>query len=197
MTTDVVTIKGSATVAEAVKTMREKGVRTLIVDRRHDQDAYGILTQTDIVSEVVAYGTDPQQVRVYEIMTKPCVVVNPDLGVEYVARLLTDLGVHAAPVIQDKLLGIISFTDIIDKGDFLEKPKAKVLSEKIEVAIAEARALTAKHGAQSPEAMVAWDIAEELQAEAAHQSATKIHKSALEIFCEENPDALEALMYDV
>jgi len=34
MTTDVVTVDGSATVAEAVRLMKEKGVRALIVDRR-------------------------------------------------------------------------------------------------------------------------------------------------------------------
>ncbi len=197
MTTHVVTIKGSDTIAQAVTTMREKGVRTLIVARRHDQDAYGILTQTDIVRQVVAFGKDPQMMRVYEVMTKPCVVINSDLGVEYVARLMTDLNIHAAPVIQDQLLGIISFTDIIDKSDFLEKPQAKLLQAQIKAAIAEARQVTAEQGGQSTAAQVAWDTVEELQAEAAHQTATKLEKTALELFCEEHPDSQEALMYDV
>ena len=49
MTTEVAKIKGSETVAKAVQLMREKNIRTLIVDRRHDEDAYGIITETDIV----------------------------------------------------------------------------------------------------------------------------------------------------
>ncbi|UZQ54293.1 CBS domain-containing protein [Trichothermofontia sichuanensis B231] len=106
-------IKGSATVAEATKLMRFKGVHSLVVERRHEEDAYGIVTDTDIVSKVVAYGKDPKQVRVYEIMTKPCIVVNPDLAVEYVARLLTNIGIDRAPVIQGELLGIISLSDIL------------------------------------------------------------------------------------
>ncbi len=84
MTTEVAKIKGSETVAKAVQLMREKNIRTLIVDRRHDEDAYGIITETDIVYKVVAFGQDPQKVRVYEVMSKPCIVINPDLGVEYV-----------------------------------------------------------------------------------------------------------------
>ena len=56
MTTDVVTIRGSATVAEAVAMMNELCLRALIVERRHEQDAYGIVTETDIVYKVAAYG---------------------------------------------------------------------------------------------------------------------------------------------
>jgi len=80
MTTDVVTVVGSATIAEAVKIMKDKKLRALIVERRNDQDPYGIVTETDIVYKVAAFGHDPKQMRVYEIMTKPCIEVNPDLG---------------------------------------------------------------------------------------------------------------------
>ena len=38
-------------------------------------------------------------------MTKPCIVVNPDLGVEYVARLFANARIRRAPVIKGELLG--------------------------------------------------------------------------------------------
>jgi CBS domain-containing protein len=135
MTKNVVTIRGSATVAEAVKLMKEKGLRALIVERRHDQDAYAIVTETDIVYKVTAFGKDPKQVRVYEIMTKPCVVVNPDLGVEYVARLFANTGIRRAPVITSELLGIISVTDILTKSDFVEQPKEVLFEHAFEARI--------------------------------------------------------------
>lgn len=56
MTEDVATIRSSATVAEAVKLLKLKELRSLIVEPRDDGDAYGIVTVTDIVSKVVAYG---------------------------------------------------------------------------------------------------------------------------------------------
>ncbi|MDJ0635250.1 MAG: CBS domain-containing protein [Xenococcaceae cyanobacterium MO_188.B29] len=143
MTKDVVSISGSATIAEAVKLMKDKGLRALIVDRRSDSDPYGIVTETDIVYKVAAFGHDPKKMRVYEIMTKPCVVVNPDLGVEYVARLFANTRIRRAPVVKGELLGVISISDILNKSDFVEKPK-----------------------------------------------------SAFELYCEENPDALEARIYE-
>jgi CBS domain-containing protein len=116
MTPEVVTIEGSATVAEAIALLKNKDLRALIVDRRSEEDAYGILTETDIVYKVVAHGTDPQSVHVHEIMTKPCTVVNPDLGVEYVARFFANTGTRRAPVIKESLLGIVSVTDILRKA---------------------------------------------------------------------------------
>ncbi|MGD1702305.1 CP12 domain-containing protein [Dapis sp. BLCC M229] len=197
MTTDVETIRGSATVADAVKKMNDLCLRALIVERRHEQDAYGIVTEADIVYKVTAYGKDPKQVRVYEIMTKPCIVVNPDLGVEYVARLFAQTGIHRAPVIKDTLLGIISVTDILSKSDFVEKPKSVLLEKRIEVAIEEARTICAKKGVTSKECAAAWDIVEELQAEAAHQKAERLDKTAFDEYCEDNPEAAEARTYDI
>ncbi len=196
MTKDVVTIRGAATVAQAVEVMKEKGLRALIVERRHDQDAYGILTETDIVYKVTAFGKDPKKVRVYEIMTKPCIVVNADLGVEYVARLFANSGIRRAPVIQDKLLGIISVTDILAKSDFVEQPKEVLFENKIQEAIENARAICAEKGPTSPECAAAWDAVEEMQAEAAHQRARRVDKTAFDDYCEEYPEALEARIYD-
>ncbi|MBW4464501.1 MAG: CBS domain-containing protein [Pegethrix bostrychoides GSE-TBD4-15B] len=195
---EAVTIRGSATVEEAVKLMREKGVHALIVALRHDQDAYGIVTETDVIYKVTAYGKDSRRLRVCDIMVKPCIVVNPDLGVEYVARLFANTGIHQAPVIQGALLGMISIRDILTKGDFIEKPKETVLEERIRLAIAQARTVCTEKGPTSPECAVCWDEVEELQAEASHQRAEKSHaeRTAFELFCEENPDALEARIYD-
>ena len=124
MTKDVVTVSGSATVAEAVKLMKEKGLRALVVERRSDNDPYGMITETDVIYKVAAHGKDPKEIRVYEIMTKPCIVVNPELGVEYVARLFANTRIRRAPVIKGSLLGVISISDILTKSDFVEKPKS-------------------------------------------------------------------------
>jgi CBS domain-containing protein len=197
MNRNVATIRGADTVARAILSMETKGVRALIVDRRDVADAYGIVTETDIVYKVIAYGKDPKRVRVHEIMTKPCIVVNSDLGIEYVARLFANTGIHQAPVIQETVLGVISVSDILTKGKLVEQPPAIRLDQRIEQAIAEARAACANHGMKSKECVAAWDIVEELQAEAAHQRAEKPAKTAFEDYCEEFPEAVEARMYDL
>lgn len=196
MTEDVATIRSSATVADAVKLMKTRGWRALIVDRRNDRDAYGIITESDIVYKVAARGKDPYKMRVYEVMTKPCIVVNPELGVDQVARLLADNGLRTAPVIQKKLLGIISLSDILVKSDFLEKPREVELELELKEAIANARSICKSMGATSPECLTAWSLVEELQSEAAHQSSEKLVKTAFEEYCEEFPEAMEAQMLD-
>jgi CBS domain-containing protein len=196
MTTNVVTIRPSATVKSAIKLMREKNLRSIIVDRRHDQDAYGIISETDVVYKVTAYGKDPSKVKVYEVMSKPCIVVNPELEVEYVARLFANTRIHQAPVIKDKLIGVVTINDILHKGDFLDKPKEVTLEEQIEKARLSARQICAERGATSNDCAAAWDIVEELQAELAHQKAQTIEKTYFEQYCEENPSAFEARIYD-
>jgi signal-transduction protein with cAMP-binding, CBS, and nucleotidyltransferase domain len=164
----------------------------LIVDLRTGYDAYGIVTHTDIVTKVVAYGTDLNTVRVYQIMTKPCIVVNPDLGVEYVVRLFANTGIRIAPVIKGDLLGIISESDILYKGDYLENPKTPLLQRELTRAIAEAENLAASRGATSAECIQAWELVEELEAEAAYQaSATPVEITAFQEFCLEHPEILE------
>lgn len=167
MTEDVATVRGSATVADAVRLMKLRGLHSLIVERRSDDDAYGIITDTDIASQVVAYGKDPKQVRVYEVMTKPCVVVNPDLAVEYVARLFGQIGIDRAPVIKDELIGIISLTDILTKSDFLENPRVAILERVLQEAIDKARSLNASLGAEAQEVQDAWVEVNEIEAELA------------------------------
>lgn len=192
MTEDVATIRGSATVAAAVKLMKFKSLRALIVDVRNSGDAYGIVTQTDIIYKVVAYGKDPEKMRVYEVMTKPCIVVNPDLGVEYVARLFANTGIRIAPVIQGGLLGIISVTDILNKGDFVENPKVKILQRELEKAIAEAKSICAAKGTTSSDCIDAWELVEDLEAEAAYQEGAKpIETTEFQQFCLDHPEILE------
>jgi len=115
MTTQVATIEGNATVAEAISKIKQAGVRCLVVERRSEDDAYGIITQRDICYNVLAHDIDPSEVKVHEIMSKPLVVVNKDLDVKYVARLMANMGLSRAPVIFDgKLQGIVSISDVVN-----------------------------------------------------------------------------------
>ncbi len=196
MTTDVATIRSSATVAQAVKLMQARGWHALIVERRHDQDAYGIITEADIVYKVIAFGKNPAKVRVYEIMSKPCIVVNPELGVEYVARLFAEHHLLRAPVIQGELMGIISLVDIMNESKFLELPRVVVLEQELQDAITKARTICRQTSPRSEECAAAWDVVDELQAELAHQEAKKIDKTAFEEYCEEFPEAMEGRVYD-
>ena len=197
MTKDVAMIRSSATVKEAVDLMRIRDWRALIIDRRHEQDAYGIITESDIVYKVISYSKDPNKVRVYEIMTKPCIVVNPELGLEYVARLFANHYLRRAPVISGKLLGIISLTDILARSSCLEQPRSLLLEQELQDEIKKARIVCVEKGINSTECAAAWDVVEEIQAEIAHQLAEKPLKTAFEDYCDECPELAESRIYDL
>jgi len=115
MTAELVWIDGSATVADAIKLMREKKVSSLLVNRRDHTDAWGIVTRKDVVHKVVDPGKDPYQVKVFEIMSKPLITVSPGLALKYCARLFHSTGIRRAPVFDGKeIIGILSNTDIFN-----------------------------------------------------------------------------------
>lgn len=130
MTVDVITVDRLATVSQAAKMMQQHNVKTLIVDRSSDSDAYGIITATDIY-QAIAKGKEPTTTYVCEVMTQPCIVVNPNLAVEQVVKLFARAKIRIAPVIQDSLLGIISLTDILTKTECLTSDRVKFIYNRI------------------------------------------------------------------
>ena len=126
MTADVITIDRLGTIAQAARIMQQHDIRTLIVDRSSDSDAYGIITATDI-SQAIARGKEPTTTRVCEVMTQPCIVVNPNLAVEQIVKLFARAKIRIAPVIQDRLLGIISLTDILTKTQCLTSDRVRFI----------------------------------------------------------------------
>jgi CBS domain-containing protein len=196
MTPDVVTIRNSATIAEAVQLMRRNDIQALIVDRNHEEDAYGIVTVTDIVAKVIAFGQDVRRRRVYEIMTKPCIVLNPDLGIEYAARLLANANIHSAPVVQQQLLGIVSMTDILQQGDFVEQPQTLKLTDRLQQLEDIARQICDQKGPGSQACYDAWAVVDAIEAELAHQKAEPIEKTTFETYMDDYPEAFKDREYD-
>ncbi len=110
-------IDGMTTVLEALKKMKHVETKTLIVDKRDDDDEYGIVLISDIAKQVLAKDRAPDRVNVYEVMAKPVVSVDPNMDIRYCARLFENFGLSRAPVIEcGKMVGIVSFTDMVLRG---------------------------------------------------------------------------------
>ena len=108
------TIDGMATAREAAAVMRSERVFSLLVKKRHENDAWGILVVQDFVKGVIIPGRSPDDVNVYEIMTKPIITVPADMDIRYAARLIYRASVRRAPV-EDKgdIIGMISLSSLI------------------------------------------------------------------------------------
>lgn len=110
-------IDGMTTVSEALKKMKHTETKTLIVDKRDEHDEYGVVLISDIAKQVLAKDRAPDRVNVYEVMAKPVISVDPDMDIRYCARLFENFGLSRAPVVEcGKMVGIISFTDMVLRG---------------------------------------------------------------------------------
>ena len=110
-------INGKTTVEDALRTMRHVETKSLIVDKRHDDDEYGMVLLSDIAKQVLARDRSPERVNIYEIMAKPVLSVRPDMDIRYCARMFEQFGLSRAPVIEHgKVIGIVSFTDMVLHG---------------------------------------------------------------------------------
>ncbi len=117
MKTEFDIIDGLATVREALQQMKHSHTKTLIINKRHDDDEYGIVVIPDIAMKVLAKDRSPDRVSIYEIMTKPAVTVDPAMDIRYASRLFARFGLSRAPVVDcGKVVGIVSYSDMVLKG---------------------------------------------------------------------------------
>ncbi len=117
MKQDFDVIDGKETVFDALKKMRHTETHALIIEKRDEFDEYGIVLLSDIAKKVLARDRSPERVNVYEIMSKPVLSVPPTMDIRYCARLFERFGIQRATVMQEgKLLGVVSYNDIVLKG---------------------------------------------------------------------------------
>jgi signal-transduction protein with cAMP-binding, CBS, and nucleotidyltransferase domain len=117
MKTEFDMVDGMTTVSEALQRMKHVETKSLIVNKRHQDDEYGIVLLSDIARHVLAKDRSPDRVNIYEIMSKPVIAVDPQMDVRYCARLFDRFGLARSPVIEGgEVIGIVSYTDMVLRG---------------------------------------------------------------------------------
>jgi predicted transcriptional regulator len=117
MKTQFDVIHGIETVAEALGQAQHLETECLLVNRRNDDDEYGIVLLADIAKKVLGANKAADRVNVYEIMSKPVISVDPDMDIRYCARLFERFGLTLAPVIHNRMVvGVVSYRDIVLRG---------------------------------------------------------------------------------
>ncbi len=110
-------VDGIDTVNLALSKMKTTRSPALIVNKRHENDEYGIVLLSDIARQVLAKDKSPDRVNVYEIMSKPVIGVDSNMDIRYCARLFDKFGIHHAPVIDNaELIGMVSYANMVLRG---------------------------------------------------------------------------------
>lgn len=137
MTSDVISVSPETEIVSAARTMIEKRINGLpVVDGKGK--VVGILCQSDLVAQQKSVpipslfslmdGFMPltslkriekevekiAALTVAQAMTPKPVTVTPETGIEEVAALMVDKGLHTLPVVQDgKLVGVVGKEDVL------------------------------------------------------------------------------------
>jgi CBS domain-containing protein len=113
---DVVTLGRDDTVSHAAKLMRQQHIGDVLVTvKKHGKlEPIGIVTDRDIVIEIIAPGLDPNVITVGDIMQPNLFTVKEDAGVFDAIKIMTSKGVRRLPVIKKDgaLAGIITLDDL-------------------------------------------------------------------------------------
>lgn len=120
MQKEVLSIDGMASAMKAAAKMRSSQATELLVAKRNDDDAWGIITILDLVKSVIVPGRDAENVFVYEIMTKPVITVPAQMDIRYAIRLMQRISIRRAPV-EDKgeIVGMITLSRLVLDNDIL------------------------------------------------------------------------------
>jgi len=114
MQTEVITVSPLATLREAMTKMKRHRVKSLVVERRDEHDAYGIITYTTILRTIVAEEGDIDLVNVYDVCNKPALIVPQVMDVKYVARMMVAQNLQRLVVLEHgNLVGLVTMNDIV------------------------------------------------------------------------------------
>lgn len=109
----VVGIAATATVAEAIHRMHERGISSILVEPQTPGGPYGIMTKRDVLSKVVAPGKDPDRLRVADLMSSPVITIPPSTTLRECSALMLEKDIRRILVARGtEILGIVSDTDI-------------------------------------------------------------------------------------
>jgi CBS domain-containing protein len=106
----VTTVEPGAHLAGAAYLMKHSGDNALVVTANSRPVA--MVTDTDI-SQAVADGRNPEEVRISDLPRREPVVVTPDTDVLTATRTMLLHRIHHLPVVDDdRLVGIVDLTDL-------------------------------------------------------------------------------------
>jgi CBS domain-containing protein len=112
MTRTVVTAPPDMTAAQAGKKMVENRVGSIIVVK--DGEPVGIVTESDMVANVIFKNLKPSSVRLEQLMSKPLITTKSSDDVHEAVLLMAQKKIRRLPVIDgDVLVGIITDADVI------------------------------------------------------------------------------------
>jgi CBS domain-containing protein len=118
-TPDAVSCAADRSALHAARLMREHHVGDVIVleDVESDLSPIGVVTDRDIVVEVLGKELDPASVTLRQIMRTPVVIASMSEDVTQVLERMKTHGVRRIPMVDEtsRLIGVLSLDDLLKR----------------------------------------------------------------------------------
>lgn len=115
---EVVFVEPDTSITEAARLMREHHVGGLVVvqEKSGKRVPVGIITDRDLVIEVIAAGVDMSEISIGDIMSDQLVTAREGDDLLETLKIMRARGIRRLPVIDDDgaLAGILTVDDLID-----------------------------------------------------------------------------------
>lgn len=127
MKRNVLVLSKEATIKDALDLMVENSAGSVII--LENEKIVGIVTERDILRRVLSQSKS-LDTKIKEVMTKNVITISPDEKIEKAAEIMTENKIKKLPVVDgNKLVGIITLTDIVASGVKLEDAILEELSK--------------------------------------------------------------------
>lgn len=114
MVSQVITISPFSSLREALSLMKKHNIKSLVVDRQNQHDAYGLLTYTNVLKTIIAEEGDIDLINVYDVCVKPAITVSPKLAVKHAAAMMSQHRLKRLLVTSDnQLVGLLAMDDLV------------------------------------------------------------------------------------
>lgn len=118
-TPDVVSCSADDSALHAARLMRQHHVGDVVVvnDAETDPSPIGVVTDRDIVVEVLGKDLDPARITLREIMRKPAVIASASEDITQAVERMKAHGVRRIPVVDgsSRLAGILCLDDLLKR----------------------------------------------------------------------------------
>jgi len=118
--TEVAVISAASSIEEAAKLMRDHHVGSVVVVESTQNGSLsptGLLTDRDIVVEVIAAGVDVKKLSVKDIMSPQPITAKHTATLDDLVTTMQKYRVRRLPIVDDKnqLVGFVSFDDLLER----------------------------------------------------------------------------------
>lgn len=114
MVTDIIRISAFAKIREALSLMKRHNVKSLVVDRQSEHDAWGLITYTNIVKTIIAEDGDIDLLNVFDACAKPVISIGEGLNARHAASLMIRYRVKRLLVVENnELRGLLVMDDLM------------------------------------------------------------------------------------